>query len=242
MIKKLVPFHLCKTCNRKYFKKIVTSKKEWEANKYCSRKCIHIGKAPFNKGKKMVEIVSDYKHWNQGKNTNISTKNKISQTLKGHNNNTAQIEALNLGRINLHKKHEAQRIFKNCFICNKHLILSPSLNRNDHQCCSMKCYGEYQARYHTGKNAHAYINGASFDPYPPEFSPNLRRAIRRRDKFTCQICFNAKRNKRLDVHHIDFDKQNNSKINLVTLCISCHSKITYKNRFNYSFPSVNSLL
>jgi hypothetical protein len=39
-----------------------------------------------------------------------------------------------------------------------------------------------------------------------------------------EACLNA-----LPVHHIDYDKKNNDERNLITLCISCHSK-TNANR------------
>ena len=51
--------------------------------------------------------------------------------------------------------------------------------------------------------------------------------IRRRDKQVCKYCGKTrKENKRkLDVHHIDFDKTNCSEENLITLCRACHGKI-----------------
>ncbi len=57
----------------------------------------------------------------------------------------------------------------------------------------------------------------------------LRNIIRERDNFTCQEC--NKFEEILDVHHIDFNKNNNAPLNLITLCHSCHSKTNYNREF-----------
>lgn len=69
--------------------------------------------------------------------------------------------------------------------------------------------------------------GKSFEKYGLEFNDDLRKLIRKRDNFTCQICgINQKQLKRkLHVHHIDKNKKNNNPTNLVSLCINCHMKL-----------------
>ena len=39
--------------------------------------------------------------------------------------------------------------------------------------------------------------------------------------------FEAKMKKRLNIHHIDYDKRNSNPINLITLCSSCHPKTNF---------------
>lgn len=34
----------------------------------------------------------------------------------------------------------------------------------------------------------------------------------------------------IDVHHIDYNKNNNNKDNLISLCISCHVKSNWKRK------------
>jgi hypothetical protein len=77
--------------------------------------------------------------------------------------------------------------------------------------------------------------GISFLPYAPEFNIKLKKEIKSRDVYICKECnmtekehFN-KYKKGLSVHHIDYNKNNNDKNNLITLCFKCNSKAN-KNR------------
>jgi len=60
--------------------------------------------------------------------------------------------------------------------------------------------------------------------YPPIFNEQLKKVVRECNDFICQICFKKQKGKRLDVHHIDYDKDNCCLDNLVSLCHSCHSE------------------
>ena len=69
--------------------------------------------------------------------------------------------------------------------------------------------------------------GISFKPYSIDWTETLRRSIRERDNYICNICSQYGNT----VHHIDYDKKNCNPNNLITLCRSCHTK-TNSNR-NY---------
>ncbi len=71
--------------------------------------------------------------------------------------------------------------------------------------------------------------GISSFPYAVGWDLTLINEIRTRDNYTCQNPKCTDPHILLDVHHIDYDKQNHSKINLITLCKKCHGK-TQKNR------------
>ena len=84
--------------------------------------------------------------------------------------------------------------------------------------------------------------GLSFEPYTPEFNRILKEKIRKRDNHTCQKCnekqdglyFNAKRGKvlyKLNVHHIDYDKNNCDYDNLIALCFPCNSKVNFNRQY-----------
>jgi len=77
-----------------------------------------------------------------------------------------------------------------------------------------------------GKRNPAYIHGQGYLPYPKDFSIKLKEEIRKRDNFQCQNCNVLEINyyRILDVHHIDYNKFNCSKTNLITLCNKCNTK------------------
>jgi uncharacterized Zn-finger protein len=62
--------------------------------------------------------------------------------------------------------------------------------------------------------------------YPLSFY-RIREKILKRDNYECQIC-----NKEgTDVHHIDYNKQNSNKKNLITLCGDHNTKANYNKPF-----------
>ena len=67
--------------------------------------------------------------------------------------------------------------------------------------------------------------GLSFKPYLWEFNEDLKLSIKVRDGNECQKCFTRKD---LCVHHIDYNKSNNTLINLITLCIKCNSEVNFQ--------------
>lgn len=80
----------------------------------------------------------------------------------------------------------------------------------------------------TGSNSYMWKGGISFLPYPREFY-EIADSIRDRDNHVCQLCGVPENGKKHPVHHIDYDKQNNSPLNLITLCVSHNTKMN-KNR------------
>jgi len=82
-----------------------------------------------------------------------------------------------------------------------------------------------------GENSPNWINGRSYEPYPMKFNDKLKELIRERDKCTCQLCSKTQENngRKLDVHHIDYNKDNCDFINLIALCRCCNAAVN-KNR------------
>lgn len=70
-----------------------------------------------------------------------------------------------------------------------------------------------------------WLGGISNGEYGMEFDKNLKKEIKESYNYTCQLC--KIETEILDVHHIDYDKTNNTKNNLIPLCKVCHGKTNY---------------
>jgi hypothetical protein len=72
-----------------------------------------------------------------------------------------------------------------------------------------------------------------FDEYGADFDSSLKEQIRQKDHYKCQICgcSQLENGRQLDIHHIDYNKKNNKFYNLITLCISCHSKTNFNRTY-----------
>lgn len=82
-----------------------------------------------------------------------------------------------------------------------------------------------KGRY-TGENSSQWKGGISSRKYPYEFlRSGLREKIRERDNYICQLCGKEQGVKKLDVHHIDYDRENSDVKNLITLCRSCNMEV-----------------
>ncbi len=73
------------------------------------------------------------------------------------------------------------------------------------------------------------------EKYAIDWTNTLRRSIRERDNYTCQLCGEEQSDRAHAVHHIDYKKTNNNPDNLVTLCVSCHAKTGVKRRYWVNF-------
>jgi hypothetical protein len=79
-----------------------------------------------------------------------------------------------------------------------------------------------------GEKAPGWIDGRSYNPYPLEFNQELKESIRKRDNYECQNCGMTEEEHLiiigtlLEIHHIDYNKQNCNKENLITTCKQCN--------------------
>jgi len=75
----------------------------------------------------------------------------------------------------------------------------------------------------SGEKHYNWKGGSSKQKYVL-FSKHLKAEVIERDNFKCQICGCPESEciRRLDVHHIDYNKKNYNKSNLIALCMSCH--------------------
>ena len=86
-----------------------------------------------------------------------------------------------------------------------------------------------KSRARTGDKSSGWKGGISFEPYPPVFTNERKRWVRERDGHMCQRCCMTEEanGRKLDVHHIDYNKQNCNENNLITLCRGCNSKVNF---------------
>lgn len=87
-----------------------------------------------------------------------------------------------------------------------------------------------------GEKHFNWQGGKTFGDYSFNWTDTLRESIRQRDNHVCQLCgihedeldgFYMK----LDIHHIDYIKNNCNPNNLISLCRSCHVKTNYNRDY-----------
>ena len=79
-----------------------------------------------------------------------------------------------------------------------------------------------QGMYQGSKNPN-WRGGISWEEYPKGFW-DVRLQVLERDRHTCQVCDSTIR---MSVHHIDYNKKNNSVTNLLAVCTACNSRLNF---------------
>ena len=86
--------------------------------------------------------------------------------------------------------------------------------------------------------------------YPLRFNNKLKEQIRNRDSYQCQLCemfeeehliiFGAN----LTIHHIDYNKRNCGRSNLISLCFYCNARVNFNRNYwqHYFKKKVKGLL
>ena len=82
-----------------------------------------------------------------------------------------------------------------------------------------------------GNRHPAWKGGISFEPYSTDWTETLRRSIRERDNYICQLCSQYGNT----VHHKDYDKKNCDPKNLITLCRKCNAKVNANRNYWIKF-------
>jgi len=130
------------------------------------------------------------------------------------------------GKNNPNYKHGLTNKSSFCIDCK--IKLSNTASFHKYKRCRLCYYKYFRKENHPNWN-----NGSSFAPYSIDFTKKLKEKIRERDNYKCKICGLTEKenlklyNKKLNVHHVDYDKQNCKEDNLISLCSSCHMKTHY---------------
>jgi len=151
----------------------------------------------------------------KGKHLSEKTKRKISKSLKGRVTTAEHRRRLSEARKGRCLSEETKRKLS---VINKGKKLSEETR--------MK-----MSLAHRGSKSYLWRGGITDKPYAPGFTGALKAKIRERDHHRCQLCgrTDGEPGRRLSVHHMDYNKLDNSEENLVSLCIFCHAK-TNQNR------------
>jgi mannose-6-phosphate isomerase-like protein (cupin superfamily) len=88
--------------------------------------------------------------------------------------------------------------------------------------CSLDC------SRNNGNNKEFNNNNGNDYKYPREFNGNLKNKIKERDGKCCQLCGSEYK---LEIHHIDYNKSNNTDDNLITVCKKCHNITNFNRHF-----------
>ncbi len=162
-------------------------------------------------------------------------RDKVSKALKGKKLKKSTIKkmiASKIGKPRLEKtKQKISKSLKN-HLCYK------NAQRNKKISIALK---KNPVKYWLGKkrinmmgNKFALIHGKSKEPYSNDWTETLKKSIRERDHYQCQLCGKFGKH----VHHINYNKKNCDPINLITLCHCCHMK-TNRNREHWEGYFVN---
>lgn len=149
--------------------------------------------------------------------------------------------------------HPRTRPINRCIICNK--IISQNARKWCRDCFKKVYRKENHHRYNTEhtkksrKKTSLTMGGNGILDIPYNYSTKfkkLRPIIKERDNYTCQNCDMTEEEhlsvygKELCIHHIDYNKENCDKDNLITLCNQCNIRVNF-NR-NYWREYFNNML
>ena len=110
----------------------------------------------------------------------------------------------------------------NCLNCQQEFEAPPSSNR---KFCSQDCWHEYWQK--NPAETPNWQGGISNEPYPFDFDEELKEYIRNRDSRRCQLCNLPEegRYEKHHIHHINYEKDDLTPKNLISLCRGCHAKV-----------------
>jgi len=144
-----------------------------------------------------------------------------------------KLEGQKFGRLTVIKRSDIcgkrRRWVCLCDCGNETIVTTHELTSGHTRSCT--CLQKEKARKHATelakiqkKEKHPSWKGGFNSSYDRViWSDRFRSKIRKRDKFSCQIC--GKERIGLDIHHIDENTQNCKEDNLITLCRKCHRNV-----------------
>jgi len=193
----------------------------------------HIGKICSEETKKKIG------EGNKGKNVSEETRRKVSQSLIKRKERLGYINSPETRKkmSESHKGKPSNNGFKKGY----------KMNEEHRKRISKSHLGNIFGMGNKGKKRSIETrkrlseshggNGIPTTLYPQDWKESLKESIILRDNYLCRLCGLPQYNligrfKKLDVHHIDYNKNNLNPNNLITLCKKCHPK-TNINRIKW---------
>ena len=231
----------CEQCGNYY---------EGRGKYFCSNHCSNTGKSRPDVIRRNKSIKNREKVRNKlkGRLLSIETINKISVSNKGkHNSPKTEFKKGNIP-WNINKNHRQETKNKISEANNGKLIgkNNPNYKNGLPKCsdCEIELNNYHNERcrkcwdkWCIGENNSNWIDGRSFFPYSTEFNKPLKEQIRQRDNCVCQNCSRTQEEElkefecKLAIHHVDYNKKNCEKTNLITLCKRCNTEVNCNREY-----------
>ncbi len=194
-----------------------------------------IGKVSGMMGKKMSLHAKELlRKSHLGIKHSIETKKKIAMasSKRKHSQSTKlKISLHNKGK-HFHEGKKKEKVGIICKFCFKEFFVVP-YQIKIRKFCSWSCSNNNNSRFKEGSLNNNWQGGKSFELYPLGWTKTFKEQVRLRDNYKCQVCgcSEVENNRRLSIHHIDYDKKNLNINNLISLCNSCHTKTNKKRNY-----------
>jgi hypothetical protein len=213
----------CPVCGKEF--KVIPANLKKGNGKYCSKICMgmaHKGKHKSNyKGGITCICKQCGKHFQKQPNQvkkghgKFCSKKCYGESIQGINNK-------------FYKQGKIKRI---CKTCGKEFTVAFSVvKRGNGVYCSRACQ--------VGEGTPMWKGGLSYYPYCPKFNEQLKERVRTFFGRKCVLCHKTEKElgRKLDVHHVDYEKDNCCNDTrdplFVPLCLSCHMK-TNRDRYDW---------
>ena len=150
-----------------------------------------------------------------GKKASLMTKNKMSTAHINRYKNYKEREKMSIATKNA---------FKDPKIREKRRLFNIERYKDPKERIKMARFGD--------KNSN-WRGGITNSPYNINFNKIHKEFIRKRDNHKCQLCGVPQLEcyRKLDVHHIDYDKMNTNPKNNISLCNICNLKVNGKREY-----------
>ena len=178
----------------------------------------HLGKKASNETRKKLSLAINKRKEKFGYINSPEARKKMSESNKGKimsKETREKVSKAQKGRkFSDERKNKISERLKEQYRLGLKKV-SPNFKHNKPHSESTK----EKLKTYTGDKTSGWQGGISFEPYSVDWTKTLKKSIRERDKYTCQLCGKEG----IIVHHIDYDKKNCNLNNLITLCNSCHT-------------------